>query len=132
MNTETSFDEVYNKVSPLSDSAFYTLLCLFAISNSDLVDEERGIHPYGVKRWVRKFSKKVIELPTATIYTVLNRFVDAGVAYIFRQDEKKSYYEITEVGRQVFIKEHSRLKVLGEAAEVVMDGYGVEPTNLPW
>ena len=95
---------------PLTPLAFQVLLAL--------ADEAR--HGYGIIREVDVRTDGVIRLRSGSLYTLLQRLLaetliaeSAERAAPDQDDDRRRYYEITELGRGVLSAEARRKRVLG-------------------
>lgn len=106
-----------DKLFPLSENAFYVLLCLYFHS---------PIHGYTIKKNIYEYSGHRLNLPTSSIYLILNRFVRTGIAKITHVDvpspskkHQRVYYSITPDGINLFQAELERLKHLLQLPEEI-------------
>jgi DNA-binding PadR family transcriptional regulator len=99
---------------PLTPLAFQVLLAL--------ADTER--HGYGIIREVGERTDGLNKLRTGTLYTLLQRLLDEGLISATdtpaqpedKHDERRKYYGLTTLGREVLAAEATRLQSLvGEA-----------------
>ena len=98
---------------PLTPLAFQVLLAL--------ADTER--HGYGIIREVDERTDGLIRLRTGTLYTLLQRLLEEKLIEESdnrpspdRDDERRRYYRLTELGRSVVGAEARRLEsLIGEA-----------------
>jgi DNA-binding PadR family transcriptional regulator len=98
---------------PLTPLAFQVLLAL--------ADTER--HGYGIIREVDERTDGLIRLRTGTLYTLLQRLLDEKLIEESdrrpspdQDDERRRYYRLTELGRDVVGAEARRLEsLIGEA-----------------
>lgn len=98
---------------PLTPLAFQVLLAL--------ADSER--HGYGIIREVDERTDGLIRLRTGTLYTLLQRLLDEDLIETSNvrpdpedDDERRKYYRLTALGKDVLGAEARRLEsLLGEA-----------------
>jgi DNA-binding PadR family transcriptional regulator len=98
---------------PLTPLAFQVLLAL--------ADTER--HGYGIIREVDTRTDGLIRLRTGTLYTLLQRLLDEDLIEVSNarpdpdeDDERRKYYKLTALGRDVLSAEARRLEsLIGEA-----------------
>lgn len=98
---------------PLTPLAFQVLLAL--------ADSER--HGYGIIREVHERTDGLIRLRTGTLYTLLQRLLDEDLIETSNarpdpedDDERRKYYRLTALGKDVLAAEARRLEsLLGEA-----------------
>lgn len=89
---------------PLTPQVFHVLAALAA--------EDR--HGYGIIREVDRATRGEVHLRTGTLYTILKRLLDAGLIVETdtrppEDDERRRYYAITPLGREVAREEARRL-----------------------
>jgi DNA-binding PadR family transcriptional regulator len=94
---------------PLTPLAFQVLLAL--------ADTER--HGYGIIREVDQRTDGLIRLRTGTLYTLLQRLLDEDLLEVSdarpdpdEDDERRKYYRLTALGRDVLAAEARRLESL--------------------
>src|SRR3982751_6234070 len=92
---------------PLTPGEFHILLAL--------ADGER--HGYAILQDVNERTGGQIKLRTGTLYTVIKRMLDGGwleetEPRAREEDERRRYYRLTSVGRQVVRAEARRLQAL--------------------
>lgn len=92
---------------PLTPLAFQVLLAL--------ADEER--HGYGIIREVDTRTDGLIRLRSGSLYTLLQRLLDVDLIVESderpapeKDDERRRYYKVTELGRGVLAAEARRLE----------------------
>jgi DNA-binding PadR family transcriptional regulator len=90
---------------PLTPHAFQVLLAL--------ADDER--HGYGIILEVGARTDGMIRLRTGTLYVLLQRLSDEGLVALAsektpREDSRRRYYRLTDVGRAVLAAEARRLE----------------------
>jgi DNA-binding PadR family transcriptional regulator len=94
---------------PLTPRVFHALLSL----------AEKPLHGYGVILEVQKQTDGVIVLRTGTLYVLLRRLLDQKLitesderAAPDLDDERRRYYALTDLGRQVLQAESKRLELV--------------------
>jgi DNA-binding PadR family transcriptional regulator len=85
----------------MTETAFYILLSL---SNPR--------HGYGIIKHVEEISGSRIRLGSGTVYGTLTKMQKDGVITVFADEERKTVYEVTEIGKKLIVAEISRLKEL--------------------
>ena len=113
-----------DKFIPLSPAVFDILLAL--------CDEER--HGYGIMQEVERRSGGQTRLRAGTLYRALARLVDERLAEESDErpapdldDERRRYYRLTDLGRQVVAAEARRLAGLLRTARAKKALRGAEP-----
>jgi len=94
-------EKVLKKYVPMSETAFYILLSL---------TEPR--HGYGIVKHVEEISNSRIRLGSGTVYGTLTKMQKDEIITVFADEERKTVYEITEIGKKLIIAEIDRLKEL--------------------
>ena len=90
---------------PLSQAQYQVLVALTA----------GELHGYAIMQAVETSSNGVVQMGPATLYGTLKRLVDAGLAEETSQrpmvgdDQRRRYYRLTGLGREVCIAESDRL-----------------------
>lgn len=93
---------------PLTETMYYILLSLF-----------EPLHGYGIKKKVEKITKGRVSLSAGTLYGALKNLFNNELISKYGQSEGKTEYIITEKGREVFIEELKRLKLLVADGELI-------------
>ncbi|MEH7444848.1 PadR family transcriptional regulator [Bacillus sp. JJ1122] len=94
-------EKVLKKYIPMTETAFYILLSL-----------AKPRHGYGIVKYVEEISYSRLQLGSGTVYGTLTKMQKDGVITVFADEERKTVYETTEIGRKLIAAEISRLKEL--------------------
>lgn len=86
---------------PMTETAFYILLSL-----------TKPRHGYGIVKHVEEITGARIRLGSGTVYGTLTKMQKDGVITVFADEEKKTLYEMTEIGKKLMTAEISRLREL--------------------
>ena len=97
--------KVLKKYIPMTETAFYILLSL---------SEPR--HGYGIVKHVEEISGSRIRLGSGTVYGTLTKMKKDGIITVFADEERKTVYEVTEIGKNLIAAEIRRLKELHQNA----------------
>lgn len=99
----------HNAFSPLKPLVFHALLALKAQES----------HGYGIKKAVAKRTSGAIDLEPGTLYRLMARLLKQGLIDESERrpspesdDERRRYYRITPLGRQVLAAEAARMAEL--------------------
>lgn len=92
-------EHVLKKYMPMTETAFYILLSL-----------STPLHGYGIVKHVEEISS--IRLGSGTVYGTLTKMQKDGIITVFADEERRTIYEITYVGKALILAEISRLKRL--------------------
>ena len=98
-------DKVLKAFLPMTETAYYILLSL---------TEPR--HGYGIIKHVEEITKGRIKLGSGTVYGTLTKLQDKGVISVFSDEERRTVYEITDVGKKLILAEIERIKEIYENA----------------
>lgn len=97
--------------SPLTEAFFYILLSL-----------RRPNHGYGVIQEIEKITGGRVVLGAGTLYGALQTLQKRGWIRVYSQDtdsRKKKEYVLTDIGRQAFERERTRLEELVNNAKMM-------------
>lgn len=97
MNTE----KVLKTFMPMTETAYYILLSL---------TEPR--HGYGIIQHVKEITNGRITLGSGTVYGTLTKMQKSGVITIYSDENRKTVYEITDIGKTLIKSEINRIKEL--------------------
>ena len=84
---------------PMTETAYYILLSL---------DQPR--HGYGIILHVAEITNERIKLGSGTVYGTLTKLQNKGVISIYSDEERRTVYEITDIGKQLILAEIDRIK----------------------
>ncbi|MFD3449676.1 PadR family transcriptional regulator [Microbacteriaceae bacterium 4G12] len=99
------FEKVLKKYVPMTETAFYILLSLTIPR-----------HGYGIVKHVEEISGSRIRLGSGTVYGTLTKMQKDGIITVFADEERKTVYEVTEIGKHLMTAEIRRLKELYQNA----------------
>ncbi|WP_010098397.1 PadR family transcriptional regulator [Ornithinibacillus scapharcae] len=96
---------------PLSQATYYILLSLREVR-----------HGYAIMQDVEMVSKGEVTLGPGTLYGALGKLEKQGVIEkaIVQDDERRKYYELTDLGKLVVRLEYNRLKSLVENSKEII------------
>lgn len=98
-------EKILKKYVPMTETAFYILLSL-----------GKPRHGYGIVKHVEEISASRIRLGSGTVYGTLTKMQKDGVITVFADEERKTVYEISEIGKKLIAVEIDRLKELHQNA----------------
>lgn len=98
-------EKIFKVYIPMTETAFYILLSL---------TEPR--HGYGIIKHVEELTKQRVRLGSGTVYGTLTKMQRDGIITVFADEERKTVYEITGVGKKLMLAEINRLKELHQNA----------------
>ena len=93
--------KVLKKYIPMTETAFYILLSL-----------SKPRHGYGIVKHVEEISGSRIRLGSGTVYGTLTKMQKDGVITVFADEDRKTVYEVTEIGKKLITSEINRIKEL--------------------
>lgn len=94
-------DKISKKYHPMTETAFYILFSL---------TEPR--HGYGIIKNIEALTNGRLKLGSGTIYGTLMKMQTDELIVLFSDDERKTIYEITTLGKQILQREMQRIKEL--------------------
>lgn len=98
-------EKVLKKYVPMTETAFYILLSL-----------TKPRHGYGIIKHVEEISGGRVQLGSGTVYGTLLKMQKDRVIAVFADEERKTIYEVTEIGKTLIVTEINRLKELYQNA----------------
>jgi DNA-binding PadR family transcriptional regulator len=105
-------EKVIKKYIPMTETAFYILLSL-----------TKPRHGYGIVKHVEEITESRIQLGSGTVYGTLTKMQKDGIISVFSDEERKTVYEVTEIGKKLITAEISRLKELHQNALTYEGGF---------
>lgn len=96
-----SLEKVLKSFMPMTETAYYILLSL-----------TKPRHGYGIIQHVEKITDGRIKLGSGTVYGTLTKMQKSGVITIYSDEERKTVYEITDIGKTLIKSEINRIKEL--------------------
>ncbi len=97
------------KLDTLTEPMYYLLLSLV---------EER--HGYGIMQHTAELTGGRVNIGAGTLYALLARFEQEGLICSTRQEEKRKYYQLTDLGRTTLEEEFDRLHRLAADGAAVL------------
>lgn len=96
---------------PLSQATYYILLSLREVR-----------HGYGIMQDVEMVSKGEVTMGPGTLYGALSKLEKQHVIEkaVVQDEERRKYYQLTKLGKEVLRLEYKRLKSLVENAKEIM------------
>ena len=92
-------DKVLKAFMPMTETAYYILLSL-----------AQPRHGYGVILHVADITNGRIKLGSGTVYGTLTKLQHKGVISVYSDEERRTVYEITDIGKQLILAEIERVK----------------------
>lgn len=94
-------DKIKRVYVPMTETGFYILFSL---------QEER--HGYHVIQYVKELTNHEVIISAGTLYGSLSKMEKDQLIVFTREEDKRKYYKITELGREVLNLELSRISRL--------------------
>lgn len=86
---------------PMTETGFYILFCL---------QQER--HGYSITQKVKQLTEGQLSISPGTMYGTLAKMEKDGLITFVREEEKRKFYSITELGKQILELEIQRIERL--------------------
>lgn len=86
---------------PMTETGFYILFCL---------QKER--HGYSITQKVKELTEGQLSISPGTMYGTLAKMEKDGLIAFVREEEKRKFYSITELGKQILELEIQRIERL--------------------
>lgn len=90
---------------PMTETAFYILLCL-----------RKPNHGYGIVQMTERLTGGEIRLTPGTLYGSLSKMEKDGVIRLFREEDKRKIYQLTDLGLELLQLERKRIERLYKSA----------------
>ncbi len=94
----------------LTEPMYYVLLNLLS-----------PIHGYGIMKNIEKMTSGQVKVGPGTLYSLLSRFEKEEIVTKALAEEGKKIYIITDKGREILMREHTRLKRLIADGDMVLE-----------
>ncbi|MFT8323502.1 MAG: PadR family transcriptional regulator [Bacillus sp. (in: firmicutes)] len=105
-------EKILKKYIPMTETAFYILLSL-----------TKPRHGYGIVKHVEEITDSRIHLGSGTVYGTITKMQKDGIITVFADEERKTVYEITDIGKKLMTAEINRLKELHENARTYEEDF---------
>ena len=86
---------------PMTETGFYILFCL-----------QDEMHGYSITQRVKKMTNGEVVISPGTMYGSLSKMEKDGLIEFVREEEKRKFYRITNLGREVLATELRRIERL--------------------
>ncbi len=98
------------KYLPLSETTFYTMLCLV-----------EPMHGYALMQKVREISRGTVQIGAGTLYTIFSTLEKEGLIVMVSETDRRKVYRLTPSGKQVLLLQIERLQIITENGLAVAD-----------
>ena len=102
-------ENLKNKFIPMSETMLYILMSLTS---------ER--HGYGIMLYVKEITDGRLSLGAGTVYQTLGKLEKGNLIKQTSEIDRKKYYVITDVGKQLLIEEAKRISEINRNLEAVL------------
>lgn len=96
-----NIEKTIKSYMPMTETAYYILLSL-----------GQPKHGYGIIKFVENLTEKRIKLGSGTVYGTLTKMQKDGIITVYADEERKTVYQITPLGKQLIKTEINRIKKL--------------------
>lgn len=104
--------KILKKYAPMTETAFYILLCC-----------RRENHGAGIAKDVARLTGGEVQIGAGTMYGSLGKFENDGLIVHTEQIEKRKFYVLTPLGKELLKEEMLRIeRIYGNIREVFQDG----------
>ena len=86
---------------PMTETGFYILFCL-----------QEEMHGYNIGQKVKKMTGGEVSISPGTMYGSLSKMEKDGLIRFVREEEKRKFYVITELGTEILELEIQRIERL--------------------
>lgn len=92
-----------NSNNALTEAVYYILISI-----------QTPLHGYGIMQNTEKLSNGRVRLAAGTLYGAINTMLERGwiTALLEEKNSRKKEYQITELGKEILLKEMKRLEEL--------------------
>lgn len=97
-----------SKYLPLSETTFYTMLCLV-----------EPMHGYVLMQKAKEISQGTVQIGAGTLYTIFSTLEKEELIKMISEADRRKTYALTYKGKQVLLKQIHRLEIMaliGQAA----------------
>lgn len=94
-------DKIRKIYAPMTETGFYILFCL-----------QKEMHGYNIGQTVRELTDGEVNISPGTMYGTLAKMEKDGLIYFVKEEEKRKFYMITELGQEVLDLELKRIERL--------------------
>ncbi|MBK1813147.1 PadR family transcriptional regulator [Clostridium sp. YIM B02505] len=94
-------DKIKRVYIPMTETGFYILYCL-----------QNEMHGYNIVQKVKQMTNGEINISAGTMYGSLSKMENDGLIQFTKEEEKRKFYIITELGSEVLTIELKRIERL--------------------
>jgi DNA-binding PadR family transcriptional regulator len=90
-----------SKYLPLSETTFYTMLCLV-----------EPMHGYVLMQKVKETSQGTVQIGAGTLYTIFSTLEKEELIQMVSEADRRKTYALTKKGKQVLLQQIHRLEIM--------------------
>ncbi len=94
-------DRIRRIYVPMTETGFYILFCL-----------QKEMHGYHIGQKVKKMTQGEVSISPGTMYGTLSKMEKDGLIQFVKEEEKRKFYLITELGKEILALEIKRIERL--------------------
>ena len=102
-------EELKQRFIPMSETMLYILMSLTI---------ER--HGYGIMIYVKEITEGRMVLGAGTMYQTLGKLEKGGLIKQTMEEDRKKYYIVTEIGKQLLVEEANRISEIHRNLEAIL------------
>ena len=99
----------FAKYLPLSETTFYTMLCLV-----------EPMHGYTLMQKVNEISHGTVRLGAGTLYTIFSTLEKEKLIKMISEADRRKTYILTSRGKQVLLQQIHRIEIMAQNGQSVM------------
>lgn len=102
------------KYLPLSETTFYTMLCLV-----------EPMHGYALMQKANEVSQGTVQIGAGTLYTIFSNLEKEEMIKMVSEADRRKTYALTSKGKQVLLQQILRLEIMakvGQSAKKMLAG----------
>ncbi len=98
-----------SKYLPLSETTFYTMICLV-----------EPMHGYALMQKAEQISQGCIKIGAGTLYTIFSTLEKEALIEMVSEGDRRKVYRLTAKGRQVLLRQIHRVDVMAQNGRSVL------------
>ena len=102
-----------SKYLPLSETTFYTMLCLV-----------EPMHGYALMQKVKDISQGTVQLGAGTLYTIFSTLEKEELIKMVSEADRRKTYALTGKGKQLLLQQIHRLEIMASNGQRAMQLLG--------
>ncbi len=94
------------KYLPLSETTFYTMLCLV-----------EPMHGYALMQKAKEISQGTVQIGAGTLYTIFSNLEKEEMIKMVSEADRRKTYALTSKGRHVLLQQIQRLEIMAKVSQ---------------